>query len=253
MYPWGTNEYELLYACKNNQMDEFERLFSITALHPTELLNEAIQGKHNIEMIKRILCMLIPDDYKKVWHGKTLLMMVCCYEETDIDSIYKHLQILLTTINSNELVMNRLCKQYNEGIEERNEYKEKIKLFLRHSDVNQKVNGKTALSYLVKKKNVELVRWMIEEQHANPYIGHLLIECSTMNSTPYENESMLEYLLSLGLDVNKQDENGYTALMIAACEKNKTKLQLLFEYGALISFFAKDGMYVTERGNVMYQ
>lgn len=42
----------------------------------------------------------------------------------------------------------------------------------------------------------------------------------------------LEKLIKLGLNLNKQDEEGKTALIIAATRKSKQAIKMLIEHGA---------------------
>ena len=56
---------------------------------------------------------------------------------------------------------------------------QKIKLLIEAgSDINQVIDEKTALSYLVKSNRVDLVRWCIESYDVDLSLGNLLIESS---------------------------------------------------------------------------
>jgi len=118
------------------------------------------------------------------------------------------------------------------------------------ADMNQlDPKGRSILSILVKTHQLELVHWCITKG-ADYRIGHLLLHASNwiteaqytaitlerkrrleqeLNQMvwdvvphwllclrPYSNKGMIQYLVSLGLDVNEQDNNGVTPFF-AAC------------------------------------
>lgn len=134
--------------------------------------------------------------------------------------------------------------------------KKMIRLIHYGANINTCIEGKTALSYLVKTNEVEVVRWLISNG-ADPTKGNLLAEMfrpndsflrewmeevqersnelgadffipEEENQVPYENLDMLKFILSLSLP---EDEFGRVPLTLACQEGNVEKIILLLEHG----------------------
>jgi ankyrin repeat protein len=131
-----------------------------------------------------------------------------------------------------------------------------IRLIHYGADINVCIEGKTALSYLVKTNEVEVVKWLISNG-ADPTKGNLLAEMFRTNDSylrewiedmqersdelgadffipeeenqhAYENLDMLKFILSLSLP---EDEFGRVPLTMACQEGNLEKIILLLEHG----------------------
>lgn len=128
-----------------------------------------------------------------------------------------------------------------------------IERLLHHgSDINQIVEGRTMLSYVVSSdyeslfiSRIHFVMWCIEHG-ANPHIGHLLIySCdyqyhldmigkhkhatSRREKDPTCDVALYDYLLSLGCNRHDQLENGFRAIEAVFCEGNNEKVSLFLD------------------------
>ena len=130
---------------------------------------------------------------------------------------------------------------------------DKLQRLVKKCDINKEVNGKTALSYLVKTDHVPIVQWMIS-QGADSTRGHLLLEACNIASVlgqcdmdefqermdelgadeyipdeyklGYQNKNMYEFLLDIGLDVNDYHED-MNPLEAVCLEGDLDKIALL--------------------------
>jgi ankyrin repeat protein len=154
-------------------------------------------------------------------------------------------------IPRNKMDLIHYCREISNGWDD--PCLEKLKYFTDYCDINKEVNGKTALSYLVKTDHVLIVKGMIE-QGADPTRGNLLLEsCNIMCALDeydldeiqeridelgaedcipdeyirgFQNKNMYKFLLDLGLDVNDTQED-MTPLESVCLEGNLDKIELL--------------------------
>lgn len=153
-----------------------------------------------------------------------------------------------------------------------NPSKNKLQSLLKKCDINKEVDGKTALSYLVKTDNVDIVEWMILKG-ADPSRGHLLVEACNIacvldqydidafhdrldeldgdDYTPeeykkgYQNKKMYEFLLNIGLDVNETHED-MNPLEAVCLEGDLDKIALILKKDVNkdnITYFCKVKVY----------
>lgn len=172
--------------------------------------------------------------------------------------------------NEEHTLLTYCLKQYNHN----DRMKLRVKTLLDcGADWNQIVGGVTALSYIVSTHHIDFLQWCIsmgaditkgnllvhascwltEENYTKLY--HKFIEDNTHYDPEYQltrfytpvytNDTIFEFLVNMGLDVNEPlQENGMTPLLAACCEGNLVKVETLLLAGASITAQSTDGMTV---------
>lgn len=253
---WTTDKNVIIYACLHNHSAKFEQLLPTTVWTPFELMIATISSdNHNqyLTIWNRILSLLTPEDTIKtiidpVTNSEHTLLSFLCYnarqhqpKKYDTITIYQKFESLLAVG----------CK-WNTPV----------------------ANSHSPLLWLLwSNECLDLLKWCIEHG-ANPHEGHLLCYSSSyinkeiqlqktaarqmsekypglseplpllhLKYRSLKNDLILDYLISLGLDVDDTLENGRTPLLSACSEGNIKKVRALLEAGASIySKMVDDGM-----------
>lgn len=217
---FNTND-TVLHACIDNDVDTVVNLIQRATISPIRLMMAIVTSVHDTWSVwEHVLPMV--GNVNAIIKGKTLLMHCC---STPDPSLLEKIQ----------------------------------RLVFAGCDLNKVVNGCTALSFLVKTNEVDTIKWCIAHGAA-PQLGHLLVHVfnhvdesqSVMNEwlmddfaerlaelggghcipyLPYSNKPMLEFVLTLNLDVNEPDQNGVTPLIAACSEGIIDKIALLLRHG----------------------
>ena len=251
---WTTDKNLIIYACLHNHPAKFEQLLPTTVWTPFELMIAVISSdNHNQYLLiwNMILSLLTPEDTIK----------------TIIDPV----------TNSEHTLLSFLC--YNARQHQPKKY-DTITIYQKFEsllDVGCKWNTPVANNYsplmwfLWSNECLDLLKWCIEHG-ANPHEGHLLCYSSSyinkeiqlqktearqmsekypelsepirlLRYRPLQNNLILDYLISLGLDVDDTLDNGRTPLLSACSEGNVKKVRALLEAGSSIySKMVDDGM-----------
>ncbi|BFZ03468.1 hypothetical protein BsWGS_06507 [Bradybaena similaris] len=106
----------------------------------------------------------------------------------------------------------------------------------------QNNEGLTPLIVSVKKGNVVIMKKLIEngadvnikDNNENAALHHLLIVC------PYDKEEILTFLLKAGSQVNCQNKDGLSPLMLAAKKSNSSLMSKLLDAGAEVNAVSKN-------------
>ena len=91
--------------------------------------------------------------------------------------------------------------------------------------------GNTAIFYATENLDLNIVDKLIVNGSNICHItklGHTLLHSAAKS----ENPKVLKCILSLGLDINQQDNYGFTPLMHAVQNNNNKMVEILLEYGA---------------------
>lgn len=240
---WNTDKNNIILACLHHRPEQLERLLPTTEWTPFELMITVISSNRhneNVAIWNRILSLLTPEDTVKTiidpdsLHQYTLLSLLC-YNATlhkpkknETNTIYQKIESLLSLG----------CKW------------------------DSQENHSPLLWFIWSNECLELLKWCIEKG-ANPHHGHLLCYSSNYKNKqmqlektkaeefskenpelpdpiilqlykPLKNNLILDYLISIGLDVDDTLENGRTPLLSACSEGTIDKVQALVEAGASI-------------------
>lgn len=98
----------------------------------------------------------------------------------------------------------------------------------------QNNKGQTALNAAVCKNRLDIVQYLLDK-NANILINNVLIDAVYQESL-----DMIELLLKRGANVNAQDENGRTALMVAVEKNHYNMAHFLLQSGAVDSINVQD-------------
>ena len=242
----------IIYACLHNHPEKFSQLLPTTVWTPFELMITVMSSNsrnQDLTIWNIILTLLTPEDAVKTildTNGQehTLLSYLCCNAWRHKPNKYEP----ITIYQKFESLLDLGCK-WNTPL---------------HNDF-------TPLRWLLwSNECLDLLKWCIEHG-ANPHEGHLLnhafnyitrekqlekaeaqrwyeenprsVEPVIIKTCkPLKNNFIIDYLISLGLDVNDTlEEDGRTPLLSACSEGNVHKVRLLLEAGASIYSKLKDG------------
>jgi ankyrin repeat protein len=150
------------------------------------------------------------------------------------DNYYEAIELLINSgadINSTqshtkETPLHRVCARIRPRMDV-------VKLLLeRGADVNiENISGKTPIFHCNFSFSVELLELLLDYgadiKHTDKYKNTILHEDYVLCGDKYDFEEYLKFILSLGIDINSENNVGHTPVFLC---KNKDISNILFEY-----------------------